>query len=97
MKPQASVRDEFTPEGLMDGFSTLFAVKRPGLPPGYDRRQLPIGHLFKRLVHEGTDPGDPDWESRPRVLITDGPHPLQVVDLPFFDHGVPQERHAEQP
>ncbi len=94
MKPQAAARDNFTGQGLMDGFSTLFAIKMPGLTPGYDRRQLPIGHLFKRLLRDGVDPGDPDWESRPRVLVTDGTNPLLGVDLPFFDHGLPREKDA---
>ncbi len=89
--PSVPVMDECTDQGLMDSFSTLFAIKRPGLPAGYDRRQLPLGQLFKRLVRDGGDPGDPDWESRPRALIADDDKPMQEIVLPFFDHGIPQK------
>lgn len=80
--------DEFTDEGLMDDFSTLFVIKLPGIPADYDRRQLPVQHLFKRMMRDGADPGDPDLQARPRVMIWDETNPLQVVDLPFFDHGL---------
>jgi len=55
----------------------------PGLTPGYDRRQLPIGHLFKRLMRYGVDPGDPDWEFRPRILLIDDVNPLLEVTCHF--------------
>jgi hypothetical protein len=89
MQPTSEFAEEFTAQGLMDGFSTLFAVKAPGAPAGYDRRQLPIGHLFKRVVIDGIDPGDQDWETRPRVFIENELNPLVEMNLPFFDHGLP--------
>jgi hypothetical protein len=87
--PRVPNLDEFSDQGLMDGFSTMFAVKMPGVAPGYDRRQLPVGHLFKSLVRDGADPGDPELESHPRVRIADGENPMLILDLPFFDHGLP--------
>lgn len=94
--PFVSFQKEFTAAGLIDGFSTLFVLKKPGVPAGYDRRQLPVGHLFKRLVKEGTDLGDQDLESRPRVMISDENRPLLEVDLPIFDHGQPLATAADR-
>ena len=83
--------EDMNAQDFMDAFSTLFVIKKPALPAEYDRRQLPLGHLFKRLMKVGADPGDLYLESRPRVLALDGQKPMREVNLPFFDHGVPQK------
>jgi hypothetical protein len=83
--------EEMVEQDFMDAFSTLFAIKHPDFPGGYDRRQLPVGHLFKRLVRVGADPGHPELENNPRVLVKDGEKPMVEMSLPFFDHGLPQE------
>lgn len=41
------------PSDLVDGYSTLFAIKGPDLPPGYDMRIVPIQELFASLVNGG--------------------------------------------
>ena len=51
--------------------------------------QLGEGHDDDTQVVEGADPGDQDWESRPRVFIENELNPLQEFDLPIFDHGLP--------
>jgi len=88
--PIVTFIDDISDQDFMDAFSTLFVLKRPGLNAGYDRRQLPLGHLFEQLVRFGADPGDLSLEGRPRVLVKDGSGPMVEVDLPYFDHGVPQ-------
>ena len=58
----------------LDGFSTLFAVKGPRHPPGYDRRVAPIEQLLGEVVGGAT--GDDDCtSSRSRMfsLRTDRP------------------------
>ncbi len=87
--PKVPTVAEMNAQDFLDAFSTLFVIKMPGLPAGYDRRQLPIGHLFKKLVKDRADPGDPDLERHPSVLVVDGSAPMLKVDLPFFDHGLP--------
>jgi hypothetical protein len=89
--PKVPTVEEMTDQDFLDAFSTLFAIKKPGLSAGYDRRQLPVGHLFKRLLKEGADPGDQGLERYPRVLVMDGSKPMVEVSLPFFDNGVPQK------
>jgi len=78
------------PSDFLDGHSTLFAVKRPGVPGSYDRRQLPIDHLFRRLLVDEIPPGDPELENNPFVLIRgqgfDGTT-LVRQPMPGFDHG----------
>lgn len=87
--PHLRHKEDLSAQDMMDSFSTLFAIKKPGLVAEYDRRQLSIQHLFRTLMFEGIDPGDADLESRPRVLIWDESNPMQEVDLPIFDHGLP--------
>jgi hypothetical protein len=45
----AYAHDRLTPDDYQDGFSTLFALKAPGIEPGYDRDPWPIGRLLKGL------------------------------------------------
>jgi hypothetical protein len=91
VRPSVAKQGEISGQDLMDAYSALFAIKMPGLAAEYDSRQLPLGHLFKRLMRDGVDPGDPELESRPRVLLFDAEETQVEVDLPFFDDGIPQE------
>ncbi len=50
--PVASRRDELTDEDLRDSFSTLFALRRPGLTPGSDKSMRSIQALFAELMLE---------------------------------------------
>ncbi|MFQ6017418.1 MAG: hypothetical protein ACE5KF_04425 [Kiloniellaceae bacterium] len=42
--------DRLSETDLIDNHSTLFAVRAPGLAPGYDRRPRSIQHLFAEIV-----------------------------------------------
>jgi len=88
--PLVPTVEEMTAQDFMDAYATLFAIKHPEFPAGYDRRQLPVGHLFKLMVRDGRDPGNPDLENHPRALVEDGENPMVEMSLPFFDHGLPQ-------
>jgi len=81
--------EEMVDQDFLDAYSTLFAIKHPGIPGGYDRRQLPLGHLFQRMVCDGKDPGNPELENRPRILVLGEGGGLEERSLAFFDHGVP--------
>jgi arylsulfatase A-like enzyme len=87
--PRFPTVQDMVAQDFMDAFATLFAIKHPDIPAGYDRRQLPVGHLFQRMVRDGRDPGHPDLEDHPRVLVQDGEKPMVEMSLPFFDHGLP--------
>jgi len=82
--PTAAFRDSLSDADLVDGFSTLFAVKRPGRPGRYDRRQLPIDHLFTRILRDGEEPGDPRLESAPFVLLANRGSPMTPRPMPLF-------------
>ena len=56
-----SGKNPLTKSDVVDGFSTLFAVKWPGRPAEYDRRILPIGPLFAALMTTGEVPPGLDW------------------------------------
>jgi hypothetical protein len=45
----AYAHGRLTPDDYRDSFSTLFALKAPGIEPGYDRDPWPIGRLMKGL------------------------------------------------
>jgi hypothetical protein len=52
---------------LIDGFSTLYAIKLPGQPATYDRRVLPINGIFARHMRDGELPSGIDWAPSPEV------------------------------
>jgi hypothetical protein len=67
----------------VDEFSTLFAVKGPRHPPGYDRRVAAIEQLLGEVVGEPT--GDDHSRADPYVLLSDGPAaPMLRQPLPAF-------------
>jgi len=53
-EPFVSNRDVLTDEDIIDGFSTLFAVKMPGNAWGYDSSPLPLEQLMASVVTELT-------------------------------------------
>ena len=59
--PIAKFEDRLTAEDLVDGFSTLFAVKAPSQTTGYDREMRPIEEIFQQVIHGSTDaPSSPE-------------------------------------
>lgn len=48
--PRDENRDRLTAEDLVDGFSTLFAVKAPGYAPGYKRDMRSVTEIFEQVA-----------------------------------------------
>ena len=87
--PVPGVKDKLAATDYMDGFSTLFAVKGPGIVEGYHRQLLPIDHLFRRLIREGLPPDDPELENNPWVYLMDLDKLMIKQPMPPFAHGRP--------
>lgn len=90
-RPAAASRRELSEADLVAGFSTLFAVKRPGVGARYDQRLLPLDHLFKRILRDGQDPGDQLLEGQPSILLEDSRQPLAPLPLPPFSRHLPPQ------
>jgi hypothetical protein len=82
--PTAPNSDRLSAADLVDGFSTLFAVKRPGQPARYDRRLLPLDRLAARILRDGADPGDQELENHPFVFLANGLDPMTRKPMPDF-------------
>ena len=84
--PISGNRHALTKQDLVDGFSTLFAVKLPGRRGGYDKSLRPLEQLFAEFVFEaGLTPTRilPE-KSEPHVyLITDhDTDPIRILYTP---------------
>lgn len=55
--PRRAVADLFTPADLIDVYSVLFAVRKPGLPKPADRRQRSIQNLFGEIFLDRSPSG----------------------------------------
>ncbi len=53
INPFASNRERLVDSDFRDAFSTLFAIRAPGIPPGQDPEVWPITELFTELVKRG--------------------------------------------
>ena len=69
-RPSANDQHKLSHADYLDGFSTLFAVKGPRHPPGYDRRVAPIEQLLGEVV--GVPTGDDDMYAEPYVFLRTG-------------------------
>jgi len=72
----------------IDAFSTLFAVKFPTTPPGYDERLLAIDSLFRELILTGRIPPGTAWAGAPKVYLVNGPNPMVERTMPDFENGL---------
>ena len=72
-----------------DGFSTLFAIKHPNVPAGYDRRAIAIDEIFFSVVHDDSIPGGSEWFENPEVYLEQRnslkPHPLPPFERSLDD------------
>ncbi len=50
--PSSENKNQLSAEELVDGFSTLFAVKVPGQEPGYDSEMHSVEEIFEFAVQE---------------------------------------------
>jgi len=75
-----------TSRDYVDGYSTLFAVRAPGLPPTYDTRMVPISCLFRTLVQSGYAKRTifDACATPPTVVVADHRGSLKVARLPEF-------------
>lgn len=85
MEPNSSRTEPLSTADMVDSFSSLFAVKAPGITPGYDLRRLSIPSLFADLVKGKpwtlSNDGLVEAESE-RPLIKDSAGPMrQMVDF----------------
>jgi hypothetical protein len=85
-EPTSKNQHTLTKQDLVDGFSTLFAMKLPGRPGGYDKSPWSLEQLFAKFVFEaGLTPTKilPE-KSEPYVyLITDqATDPIRIPYVP---------------
>jgi hypothetical protein len=85
----AYAHDTLTPDDYRDSFSTLFALKAPGIEPGYDRDPWPIGRLIKglRQVEFRTSPIFDAAQRPATVYLLDSEAKQHVVEtiMPGFN------------
>lgn len=62
-------RDRLLTSDYIDTFSTLFALKAPGLKPAYDRRMVAVQDLLMPIAHELPLDQLPAREAAPYVLL----------------------------
>ncbi len=80
--PEAGMAASLTPADYTDAFSTLFAVKAPGIPAGVDPRMLPLTSLLPYVL-------DPEQNllpatANPTVYIVDRNGRAAAYPLPGF-------------
>ena len=79
---------ELSRADYVDTFSTLFAVRQPGLPAGYDRRVAAIPELLEEVVARQTGDHRPYTEPNPNpyvFLYAGRGKPMIRQPLPAFD------------
>jgi hypothetical protein len=70
-RPSPSSARELSAADLSDGYSTLFAVRKPELEPRYDRRVLPIEALVPAALSQKALPSAASWAQPPYVVLAD--------------------------
>lgn len=74
---------KFDSEDLIAGFSTLFAIRAPGITPGYDDRVVAVPYLLKNLA-QSKFTIIPRQSKPPQVILNDsGWIPRRRVALPM--------------
>ena len=72
----------------VDTFSTLFAVKGPGFPAGYDRRIAAVQELLAEVVGRQAGDGPTQTKQVPYVFLKGDPgKPMLRRPLPVFGDG----------
>jgi len=82
-RPAPRNRNLLTPADLRDGFSTLFAVRKPGVPARYDDRLLPIDALLDATLAAGPIPRGAQWQQPAEIVIEDRWTHLRIPLAPF--------------
>ena len=84
LRPAPPVADELSATDMADAYSTLFAVRKPGLPANYDARLLPIEALLEAALAPGPVPSGERWQQPPEVVLANRLLQLRVA-LPAFE------------
>ena len=79
--PDVATASELTPADYMDAFSTLFAVKAPGVKPGIDFRMLPLAALMSYAVDSNED--RLSTAPKPSVFIVGGNKGADAIATPY--------------
>ncbi|NKB58335.1 MAG: hypothetical protein GKS00_18575 [Alphaproteobacteria bacterium] len=82
VEPNAANASKMTADDYIDGYSTLFALKAPGLTPGVDSRMLPLSRLLAFAL--GRDERFLSDPARATVYLPDGSGGRIEVPLPSF-------------
>jgi len=85
--PNFAQAEYMEPLDYVDGFSTLFAVKMPDRPGGYDRRLLPLDHLLAETWGFATPEAGRPLEAEPTVFLSSHVETMPRRPLPSFEHG----------
>lgn len=82
--PKANNAGRYTKEDLIAGYSTLFAVRGPGITPGYREYPAAAAGLLRDITRHGFKvPPDPTPAAKPTVVVDDRDwRPKQRVPLP---------------
>jgi hypothetical protein len=69
---------------FLDCYSTLLAVRWPGVQSTYDRRILPLGPTFAALILKGRVPEGIGWEGEQLVFFAQGRPRMAPRRMPDF-------------
>ena len=92
IEPRLENKDRLSRQDYYDAFSTLFAVKAPGIAPGHDSRMMPLASLLQNTMPGAinapknfTPDTRPDVYLRPSVESDkiSGLHAVTMPDLPM--------------
>ena len=89
-EPRSSNKERLVQSDYVDGYSTLFAIRGPGLPAGYDMRLISIQGLFGYFMENGFTslPGTAYHTGEPTILLHGGAGRDIVPMVDFGDTGV---------
>ena len=79
-EPKSRNAESLAPRDYLDSFSTLFAVKTPGLAPGYDETQAPVSQLLGLIARSGELPSNADQSP---IVYLEGSDDEDWVQLPW--------------
>jgi hypothetical protein len=83
VRPTAKNRRSITPQDYSDAFLALYAVKSPGILPGYDPRPASLPQLMQALVEGGLNtPAGPGGGRQPRVYFRESTTYTDLEQVP---------------
>jgi len=90
------IKEPYPDSDFVDAFSTLFAVKWPGIPADYDRRILPLEALFASFIFNGKVEAGGEWVGTQHVFFRQGQPQLKVRSMPDFGRELRPSRNGCQ-